>query len=62
MSKNWTVEEAKAYVSKVIKGKQQSGLKYCSAIDFLTNHTNTVINLHSLAVKEDENDFSRADK
>ena len=61
MSKNWTVEEAKTYISKVIKGKQQTGLKYCSAIDFLTNHTNTTVDLHLLAVKEDDNDSSRID-
>ena len=38
MGKNWTVEEAKAYIAKVVKGKQQTGLKYCSAVDFLINH------------------------
>lgn len=56
MGKKWTIEEAKMYVTKVSKGKQQAGLKYCSAIDFLTNHTNAQINLHPLAEKEDEND------
>lgn len=57
MSKKWTIEEAKMYVTKVLKGKQQAGLKYCSAIDFLTNHTNTQVNLHPLAEKENENDI-----
>lgn len=56
MSKNWTVEEAKMYVTKVLKGKQQTGLTYCSAIDFLMNHTNTQVNLHPLATKENDND------
>ena len=56
MSKKWTVEEAKMYVTKVQKGKQQIGLKYCSAIDFLMNYTNAQISLHPLAAKEDEND------
>lgn len=61
MSKNWTVESAKAYVSKVVKSKQQSGLTYCSAIDFLMNHTKTAVNLHPLSKKEDENDYSGTD-
>lgn len=56
MSKNWTVEEAKAYVSKVVKGKQQAGLKYCSAIDFLMNH-GKIVDLH----KEENNDSSGVD-
>lgn len=56
MSKNWTIEEAKAYVSKVVKGKQQTGLKYCSAIDFLINHGKTVDSL-----KEENNDSSGVD-
>ena len=56
MSKKWTIEEAKMYITKVQKGKQQAGLKYCSAIDFLMNHTNAEVNLNSLAAKEDEND------
>lgn len=56
MSKKWTVEEAKMYVARVLKGKQQTGLKYCSAIDFLMNHTNTQVSLHPLAEKENEND------
>lgn len=56
MSKNWTVEEAKAYVSKVVKGKQQAGLKYCSAIDFLMNH-GKIADFH----KEENNDSSGVD-
>lgn len=55
MSKKWTIESARTYVAKVQKGKQQSGLTYCSAIDFLMNH----INIQSLATKEEDND--RAD-
>ena len=55
MSKKWTIESARAYIAKVQKGKQQSGLTYCSAIDFLMNHTN----VQSLATKEEDND--RAD-
>ena len=62
MSKNWTIEEAKSYVLKVVKGKQQTGLKYCSALDFLMNHTNATVDLHPLAAKEDDNDFSRTDR
>ena len=58
MSKKWTIEEAKNYITKVQKGKQQIGLTYCSAIDFITNHTNANVNLHSLAIKEEDNDIS----
>ena len=54
MSKKWTIEEAKTYIAKVVRGKQQAGLTYCSAIDFLRNHTNSEINL--LAMKESDND------
>ena len=56
MSRSWTVEKAKEYVTKVLRGKQQCGLTYCSALDFLMNHTNVEINLHPLAEKEDDND------
>ena len=62
MGRNWTVDEAKTYVSKVLKGKQQAGLKYCSAIDFLMNHTNVNVNLHPLSEKEDDNDSARVDR
>lgn len=61
MRKIWTIESAKAYVAKVQKGKQQPGLTYCSALDFLLNHTNVDVNLHPLAVKEDDNDTNRVD-
>ena len=54
MSKKWTIEEAKTYIAKVVRGKQQAGLTYCSAIDFLRNHTNSEVNL--LAMKENDND------
>ena len=50
MGKSWTVEEAKAYVAKVVKGKQQAGLKYCSAVDFLINHANKESNNDSSGV------------
>ena len=56
MSKKWTIESARAYITKVQKGKQQPGLTYCSAIDFLMNHTD----VKSLVTKEKEND-SRTD-
>lgn len=62
MKRNWTVESAKAYVTKVQKGKQQSGLTYCSALDFLANHSNTVVNLHPLAAKDDNSDDTDTDK
>lgn len=62
MSRKWTVDEAKAYILKVLKGKQQSGLKYCSAVDFLMNHTNVNVNLHPLSEKEDDNDSARVNR
>jgi len=37
MGKKWTIEEAKAYIAKVQKSKQQIGLTYWSAIDFIAN-------------------------
>lgn len=52
MSKKWTIESARAYIAKVQKGKLQPGLTYCSAIDFIINHTN----VQSLATKEEDND------
>ena len=62
MKRVWTVESAKAYVAKVQKGKQQSGLTYCSALDFLTNHSNVAVNLHPLAAKDNDNDDTDTDK
>ena len=50
MSKKWTTETAKAYVMKVLKGKQQPGLTYCSAIDYLQNYAN--IKVSSWLLKE----------
>ena len=60
MGKKWTIEEANAYVTKVLKGKQSAGLTYCSALDFLRNHTNIEINLHPLATKEQDNDSTNS--
>ncbi len=37
--RKWTKESAKAYVDKVKVGKAPRGLKYCSALDFLANHS-----------------------
>lgn len=53
MSKKWTIEEARAYISKVQKSKQPIGLTYCSAIDFLLK-----CNSNLSEIKEDENDNS----
>lgn len=36
--KKWTKETAKKYAEKVEKGKQEKGLTYLSAIDFLRHH------------------------
>lgn len=61
MSKKWTVDEAKSYVAKVVKGKQQAGLTYCSALDYLMNHTNVNVEKHPLAKKENEDDSFNSD-
>ena len=61
MSKKWTIEKTKAYVNKVLKGKQKAGLTYCSAIQFLMIYINNEVKLHSLATKEDDNDIDRID-
>ena len=58
MSKKWTIEEAKSYIVKVLKGKQQTGLTYCSAVDYLMNHTNARIEQNLLTMKDNENDSS----
>ena len=36
MAREWTLETAQNYIRKVQNGKQQMGLTYCSAIDFVT--------------------------
>lgn len=38
MKRKWTKEKAKKYVDKVDKGKQEKGLTYLSAKDFLKHH------------------------
>lgn len=58
MSKKWTTEEARSYITKVQKGKLPVGLTYCSALDFIMNHTNMQIDKHPLMVKEGEDDDS----
>jgi len=60
MSRKWTIESAKAYIAKVQKGKVQTGLTYCSAVDFITNHS-AETNLHPLAEKKEDNDSNRID-
>lgn len=55
MSKKWTIDSARAYITKVQKGRQQPGLTYCSAIDYLANHCDIKTNLHPLAEKENDN-------
>jgi len=36
--RKWTKETARRYVERVEKGKQEIGLTYLSAKDFLKNH------------------------
>lgn len=45
--KKWTKETAKKYIDKVEKGKQEKGLTYLSAIDFLRHHkkNNSIISI-----------------
>lgn len=38
MKRKWTKESAKKYVNKVDNGKQEKGLTYLSAKDFLKHH------------------------
>ncbi len=60
MGRKWTEESARSYVAKVQAGKNQVGLTYCSAIDYLTNHVASKVEKHPLAVKEDENDTHKS--
>lgn len=38
MKRKWTNETAEEYIKKVELGKEQKGMKYLSAIDYLKNH------------------------
>ena len=54
MSKKWTDESARSYVAKVQSGRNQIGLTYYSAIDYLTNHaTSPKIEKNSLIEKNE---------
>lgn len=39
MNKRWTDDSARAYIAKVQNGKSPMGLTYCSAVDYLLNHS-----------------------
>ena len=56
----WTIESAKAYVTKVQKGKQSMGLKFWSAVDFLTKETTTSVST-SVEVPLENNDDDNTD-
>lgn len=45
--KKWTKETAKKYAEKVEKGRQEKGLSYLSALDFLRYHkkNNSIISI-----------------
>lgn len=47
MKRKWTKEKAKKYVDKVDKSKQEKGLTYLSAKDFLKHHkqSSKIINI-----------------
>lgn len=60
MGRKWTEESARSYVAKVQAGKNQVGLTYCSAIDYLANHVASKVEKHPLATKEDENDTDKS--
>lgn len=54
MGKKWTDESARSYVAKVQAGKNQIGLTYCSAMDYLVNHAAPPkIEKHPLAEKDE---------
>lgn len=38
MKRKWSIDSAHKYIEKVDKGKQEKGLTYLSALDFLKNH------------------------
>lgn len=43
MKHTWTEAEALNYVARCERGIIKKGLKFCSAKDFLKNHTSTVV-------------------
>jgi hypothetical protein len=45
MAKKWTIESARAYVAKVQRGKQQIGLTYYSAMDYLLKNASCTSDL-----------------
>lgn len=51
--KKWTKDSAQKYVDRVEKGREEIGLTYLSAKDFLKNHKkgNSILNL--LATKNE---------
>ena len=48
MGKKWTDESARSYVAKVQAGRNQIGLTYCSAMDYLVNHENEFVNAEEI--------------
>lgn len=59
MSHKWTEESARSYVAKVQSGKNQIGLTYHSAADYLTNHVVSKKEKPILVEKENKNDNSK---
>ena len=45
--RTWTVENAMELVGKVKRGKAMRGLKYCSAVSYLRNHSKKAIEIHA---------------
>ena len=62
MSKKWTDESARFYVSKVQNGRNQIGLTYYSAVDYLTNHSSSKIEKHPLAEKDENVEITEKKK
>lgn len=53
MSNKWTLESAKSYINMANKGKVPRGLKYWSAVDFVTNQFKIAIDQY-MAKNEEE--------
>lgn len=54
MGKKWTLESAKSYINMANKGKVTRGLKYWSAVDFVTNHFKVAIDQYISKNEEKE--------
>ena len=58
MGRKWTDETARAYVAKVQAGRNQVGLTYCSALDYIMNHTGSKKEKPKISVEDIRDDNS----